>query len=190
LLLVLFVSVAVRVYAAPFAMFPKAGRLVSPDGRFEVRDVDQRPPGSEFAGIFHSLWLVENATGNSHKLCDYFGVAAVAWSENDFLVVTQYLNKKTSRALLFAASTAQELVLLDAPTLIQAVPVELRPSLRDNDHLFVEASRVEKEIFYFRVWGHGKQDPGGFHWDCQYSLSGGRVSCEAKIGSAPRPKME
>jgi len=26
----------------PFSMFPKAGRPVSPDGRFEVRDVHQK----------------------------------------------------------------------------------------------------------------------------------------------------
>ena len=61
---VLFVAVAVHMYAAPFSLFPKASHLASPDGRFEVRDVDLREPGSEFSGIFHSLWLVETATGD------------------------------------------------------------------------------------------------------------------------------
>lgn len=110
LFLALFVSVAVQVSAAPFTLFPKAGRLASPDGRFEVRDIDQREPGSEFFGIFHSLWLIETATGHSRKLCDYVGIAAVAWSEKDFLVVTQYLSKKTSRALVFSTASAQEQV--------------------------------------------------------------------------------
>ena len=91
---VLFVAVAVHMYAAPFSLFPKAGHLASPDGRFEVREVDLREPGSEFSGIFHSLWLVETATGRSRKLCEYVGVAAVAWSEKDSLMVTQYLSRR------------------------------------------------------------------------------------------------
>ena len=188
LVFVLLVGVAAHVYAAPFTLFPKAGRLRSPDGRYEVRDVDQRAPGSEFAGVFHSLLLIENETGKSRTLCDYVGVAAVAWSEKDFLVITQYLSKKTSRALVFNAASAQGPILLDVPTLVQMVPVELRPSLRGNDHLFVEASRLDEETFYFRVWGYGRNDPNGFRWNCRYSLSNGGVSCEAKTESAPASK--
>jgi hypothetical protein len=176
---VLLVSVAVHVYAAPFALFPKAGRLASGDGRFEVRDVDLREAGSEFSGIFHALELVETATGRSRKLCDYVGVAAVAWSEKDSLIVTQYLSKKTSRALIFATTATQEPVVLDVPSLIQMVAVELRPALRENDHAFVEASRLEGEIFYFQVWGYGQHDRNGFHWNCEYGLDDGKVSCVA-----------
>jgi len=180
----LLTSVAVQVYAAPFSLFPKAGHLASPDGRFEVRDVDLREPGSEFSGIFHSLWLVETATGRSRKLCDYVGAAAVAWSEKDSLMVTQYLSKKTSRALIFATASTQEPVVLDVPTLIQMVPVELRPALRENDHAFVEASRLEGEIFYLRVWGYGQHDRNGFHWNCEYDLGAGNLNCEAKNKAA------
>jgi len=43
----------------------------------------------------------------------------VAWSNNDFLVVMQYFEKKTSRALVFAASSSVEPVLLYAAGLIQ-----------------------------------------------------------------------
>ena len=99
----------------------------------------------------------------------------MAWSEKDFLVVTQYLSKKTSRALVFAASS-KESVLLDTSTLVQMVSVELRPSLRENDHVFVEASRVEQETFHFRVWGYGKHNRDGFRLNCQYLLSDGSVS--------------
>lgn len=171
-------------YAAPFTLFPKAGHLASPDGRFEVRDVDLREPGSEFYGIFHSLWLDETATGRSRKLCDYVGVAAVAWSEKDALIVTQYLSKKTSRALVFVTTSTQEPVVLDAPTLIQMVPVELRPALRENDHAFVEASRLEGETFYFQVWGYGQHDRNGFHWNCEYNLGARNLNCEEKDKSA------
>ena len=89
--------------------------------------MDLREPGSEFSGIFHALWLVETTTGRSRKLCEYVGVAAVAWSEKDSLMVTQYLSNKTSRALIFATTSTQEPVVLDVPTLIRMVPVELRP---------------------------------------------------------------
>jgi hypothetical protein len=180
LLPVLLVSVAVDVYAAPFTLFPKAGHLASPDGRFEVRDVDLREAGSEFSGIFHSLVLVETATGRSRKLCEYVGVAAVAWSEKDSLMVTQYLSKKTSRAQIFATTSTQEPVVLDVPTLIRMVPVELRPALRENDHAFVEASRLEGETFYFQVWRYGQHDRNGFHWNCEYKLGVGNLNCEEK----------
>ena len=173
---VLSVSVAVHVYAALFTLFPKAGHLASPDGRFEVRDVDRPGSAGDFVGTFHSLWLTEVATGRSRKLCDYVGLAAVAWSSNDFLVVTQYVSKKTSRALVFGVSS-EESVLLDTSTLVQRVPVELRPTLRENDHVFVEASRVKQETFNFRVWGYGKHDRDGFRWNCRYLLSDGSVSC-------------
>jgi len=169
----------VQTIAVPFSMFPKAGHLVSPDGRYEVRDADREGSAGEFVGTFHSLWLIEMATRSSRKLCDYVGLAAVAWSSNDYLVVTQYVGKKTSRALVFAAAASEEPVLLDTSTLIQMVPVELRDTLRGNDHVFVEASRLVEETFYFHVWGYGKHDPSGFRWNCEYSLREDKVLCPA-----------
>jgi hypothetical protein len=174
---VIAVTLAIPAHAAPFSMFPKTERLISPDHRFEVRDVTPQSSVGELVGAPHSLWLTELSTGRSRKLCDYLGLAAVAWSSNDFLVITQYLGRKTSRALVFAVASSDEPVLLDAPGLIQMLPVELRPTLRENDHLFVEASRLEQETFFFRVWGYGKHDPNGFRWNCQYLLSDGQVSC-------------
>jgi len=165
--------------AAPFAVFPQAGRLVSPDGRFEVRDVEQGGAAGEFVGTFRALWVVEIPTGRSRKLCDYLGVAAVAWSENHAILITQYVGKKSSRALIFPEAGATEGVMLDSGTLIQLLPVEWRPPLRENDHLFVEATGLEGETFRFRVWGYGKHDPNGFRWNCGYSLGGGTVLCEA-----------
>ena len=180
LLLGLFlVGLAASVYAAAFAIFPKAGRVVSPDGRFELRDVAPESPAGELVGPPHSLWLTELSTGHSRKLCDYLGLAAVAWSTNGFLVITQYVGKKTSRALVFGVGASADPVLLDASGLIQMVGVEMRPTLRENDHVFVEAARLEADTFYFRVWGYGKHDPNGFRWNCRYSLSEGSVSCAA-----------
>jgi len=169
--------VIVQAYANPFVVFPKASELVSPDGRFVVRNEDSASAASDFAGTFHSLWLIELPSGRSRKLCDYVGVAAVAWSGNDFLVVTQYLSKKTSRVLVFSTARPEDPVMLDKPTLIRLVPVELRPTLRENDHVFVEGSRVEKETLYFRVWGYGQHDANGFRWRCEYALREGGVSC-------------
>jgi hypothetical protein len=36
--------------AAPFVVFPKAGQLRSPDGRFVVRNIDREAPLSEYVG--------------------------------------------------------------------------------------------------------------------------------------------
>ena len=168
--------------ATPFVVFPQAGQLSSPDGRFVVRNVDREAPATDFVGTFHALWLTEVATGRSHKLCDYVGLAAVAWSGNDFLVITQYLSRRTSRALVFSVSQPNDPVVLDQPTLTRMVPVELRLTLRENDHVFIEASRLEEDTLHLRVWGYGQHDANGFRWLCEYTLRGGTVSC----GEEPR----
>lgn len=186
LMLVAAVMLTIVIVPAPanqFVVFPKAGELVSPDGRYVVRNEENGAAGSDFVGTFRSLWLIEVATGHSRKLCDYIGVAAVAWSNNDFLIITQYLNKKTSRALVFSAAGPEESVMLDKPTLIRLVPTELRATLRENDHVFVEGSRVVGETLHLRVWGYGQHDPNGFRWRCEYSLREGGVSCAEQRSS-------
>ena len=163
--------------AEAFVVFPKASRLMSPDGRYEVRDADRSSAPTEFVGTFHSLWLIDVATGESRKLCDYIGLSAVAWSGNDALVVTQYVGKRTSRALVFSIARLEEPVILDQSTLVQMITPDWRYYLRGNDHVFIEASRLENAIFYFRVWGYGQHDPNGFVWKCQYALTDVKVVC-------------
>jgi hypothetical protein len=164
--------------AAPFAVFPKAGQLPSPDGRFVVRNTDRGAPLTEYVGTFHSLILEETASGRSRRLCDYVGVAAVAWAKSDFIIVTQYVSKRTSRALVFVANNSRDPVVIDQPLLTNLVPVNLRPQLRENDHVFVEASQVEGETLTLRVWGYGRHDAKGFRWRCDYALLDGGISCE------------
>jgi hypothetical protein len=164
--------------AAPFVVFPKAGQLASQDGRFVVRNTDPVVQSSEFGGTFHSLFLEETTSGRSRKLCDYVGVAAVAWTKDDVLVMTEYLSKRTSRALIFAADNSRDTVVIDQPLLTTLVPVNLRPQLRENDHVFVEAVQVKGETLVLRVWGYGKHDANGFRWRCEYNLPEGAISCE------------
>ena len=101
--------------AGPFVVFPKAGQLPSPDGRFVVRNAAREAPLSEIVGRFQSLMLEETATGHSRKLCDYLGVAAVAWAKSKFIIMTQYVSKRTSRALVFVADDSREPVVIDQP---------------------------------------------------------------------------
>jgi hypothetical protein len=93
--------------------------------------------------------------------------------------VTQYVGKKASRALVFAISGREEPVILDQSTLIQLLAPEFREHLRGNDHVFVEASRLENRIFYFGVWGYGQHDLNGFRWTCEYSLREETLSCDS-----------
>jgi len=172
-------TLTVQALAMSFVLFPKAGRLASPDGRFEVRDADRPGASGDFVGSFRSLWVVDLSSGSSRKLCDYMGVAAVGWSGNDYLVVTQYVGKKTSRALVFPMVAAHDPLLIDESTLQKAVPVELRETLRANDHVFVEASRLENGRFYFRTWGYGQHDKNGFRWNCEYTLLEEKLTCDA-----------
>ena len=164
--------------AAPFVVFPKAGHLASQDGRFVVRNFDAEAQPLDFAGAFHSLFLEETATGRTRKLCDYVGVAAVAWTKNNLLIMTEYLSRHTSRALIFAADNSRDAIVIDQPLLTNLVPVSLRPQLRENDHVFVEAVQVEEETLTLRVWGYGRHDVNGFRWRCAYNLGEGSISCE------------
>jgi hypothetical protein len=164
--------------AAPFVVFPNAGQLPSQDGRFVVRNTNREALLSEYVGNFHSLFLEDTASGHSRKLCDYVGVVAVAWAKNDFIIVTEYVSKRTSRALVFVADGSTDPVVIDKPLLTHLVPDNLRPQLRENDHVFVEASRVEAAMLTLRVWGYGKHDAKGFRWLCEYSLLEGGISCE------------
>ncbi|MGA7764625.1 MAG: hypothetical protein WB781_03650 [Candidatus Sulfotelmatobacter sp.] len=168
---------SVEAVASQFVVFPKASELVSPDGRFVVRSVDSQGSASDIVGTFHSLWLFELSTGRSRKLCDYLGVASVAWSSNDWLVITQYVSKRTSRALVFSATALKDPLMLDKVTLTRLVPAELRPALRENDHVFVEGSRVEQDKLSLTVWGYGHHDAKGFRWRCEYTMREGTVSC-------------
>jgi hypothetical protein len=182
-LVALLSAMSVETLASQFVVFPKASELISPDGRFAVRSVDSKSSASDFVGTFHSLWLFELASGGSRKLCDYLGVASAAWSSNDWLVVTQYVGKRTSRALVFSATVVEDPVMLDKITLTRLVPAELRPSLRENDHVFVEGSRVKQYKLYLTVWGYGQHDANGFRWRCEYALREGTVSCSEERGS-------
>ncbi len=169
--------------AAQFVVFPKASEVVSPDGRFAVRSVERETAASEIAGASRSLWLFEISTGHARKLCDYLGVAAAGWSGNDWIVVTQYVGKRTSRALVFSATVAEDPVMLDKNGLIRLVPADLRPALRENDHVFVEASHVEHDKLSLTVWGYGPHNTNGFRWRCEYSLREGTVSCSEEPGA-------
>jgi hypothetical protein len=164
-----------------------AMELTSPEGRFTVRSIDPEGSASDILGTFHSLWIFERATGRSRKLCDYIGVAAARWSSNnDWLLVTQYVGKRTSRVLIFSTARLEDPLMIDKPTLTRLVPAELRPTLRENDHVFVEGSGVEQQSLYLNVWGYGQHDPNGFRWRCEYSLREGTALCAEERGSQQR----
>jgi hypothetical protein len=183
ILAVVGVMLGVRALAAPFVVFPQAGALASPDGRFVVRNEDRIAPASDFNGNFHSLKLFDSATGRSRKLCDYLGVVAVAWAKNNLLVVNEYVARKTSRAWVFSASAPEDVVMLDKSTLTRMAPPELRAALRENDHVFVEASGIEGDTLHLSVWGYGRHDVNGFRWRCAYTMLEGTVSCAEQPGS-------
>lgn len=170
--------------AAPFVVFPKAGQLASPDGRFLVRNSDRDAPLTDYVGTFHSLYLQETASGRSRKLCDYVGVAAVAWAPNNIIIVTQYVTKQTSRAIVFTADDSRDPIVLDKPTLTNMLEASLRPHLRENGHVFVEASHLEDGTLTLTVWGYGKQDIKGFRWRCEYSLPEGPIACRETMATA------
>ena len=87
--------------ADQFVMFPGPRELRSSDGRFVVRSVDPVTGPSEISGVFHSLVLEGVATGSVRTLYRYVGRVALAWSGSNFVIVSDYLSKRTARALVF-----------------------------------------------------------------------------------------
>jgi hypothetical protein len=173
----LLTGMTMSMLATPTVVFPNAGELRSPDGRFLVRNAEREAPSRDFVGTFRSLWLIDSATGQSRKLCDYVGVAAVRWSDNEHLVITEYVATKSSRALLFSAHPSEEPVMLDKAAVIGLVPAQSRTILREDDHVFVEAIGVQQGVLALTVWGNGQHDRRGFRWRCNYDLREHSMAC-------------
>jgi hypothetical protein len=179
---------AAQAGAQQFTTFPDRPELRSPDGKFLIRNVDHAAGPSDFSVVFRSLILEEVPSGRSWELYNYVGRVAVAWSGNRFIIVTDYVSKRTSRALVFAIGSrtgdsrgdpfAVEQVTLDKVQLSRLVPSEQNVHLLANDHVFLEVTRVEGGALILRVWGYGARNPKGFRLACQYDLRAGTAACK------------
>ena len=164
--------------AEQFTVFPDRKELRSPDGQYVLRSVDHVAKPGEFAGVFRTLVVEEVASGRVRKLYDYVGRVAVGWSGSDFIIVTDYVNKKTSRALVFPVAPNRDGLVVDKTQLISLLPEAQHVHLEQNDHVFVEASAVEGRALKLRVWGYGRRDASGFRYACRYDLILGTAVCE------------
>ncbi len=171
--------------AEEFAVFPDRKELRSPDGRYLIRSVEHSGPTHEFSGVFRTLVLQEVATGVTRGLFNYLGRVGVAWSGSNFVIVTEYVSKKTSRALVFRLDRPDEYQVIDKPNLALQLHDERRAQLERNDHVYVEVSRIDGIVLTLRVWGYGAHDPQGFRFQCAYDLNVGAASCREKIGGGP-----
>jgi hypothetical protein len=174
------------VAAEKFVMFPVSRELPSPDGKFSIRSFDHARVQGEFTGAFHSLLLEERATGSSRKLCDYLRIMAVAWSNNGLILATDYLNAKTSRALVLGADAGFTPVVIDKVRLTALIADNQRAHLTENDHVFVEASTLDGDSLTLRVWGYGALDAKGFGYLCTYSLAQETASCRERTATASK----
>src|SRR5579871_1481598 len=111
LLLVTLAASSLR--AEQFTIFPDRGELRSPDGSYVVRSVDHVGKTGEFTGVFRTLIVEEVSTGRIRKLYDYVGRVAVAWSGSGYIIVTDYVNKKTSRAIVFPVAPDRDGLVVD-----------------------------------------------------------------------------
>ena len=176
--LLLLALVGTSLSAEQFTIFPDQKELRSPDGLYVVRSVDHAARPGDFSGVFCTLVVEEVSTGRVRKLYDYVGRVAVAWSGSDYIIVTDYVNKKTSRAIVFPVASDRDGIVVDKTQLISLLPESQHVHLEQNDHVFVEASGVEGRALKLRVWGYGRCDAAGFHYSCRYDLILGTAVCE------------
>lgn len=173
--------------AEQFAVFPDRKELRSPDGKFVIRSVDYVPQQHEFSGLFRSLILENTANRSARELYHYVGRVGVAWSGNNFIIVTDYVSKKTARALVFRIDRPDEYLVLDKPSLATRLPDEYRAQLERNDHVFLEVSRIEGGQLILRVWGYGAHDPQGFRFQCVHELNQGTTTCRDVVAPGAKP---
>jgi hypothetical protein len=176
LLLLTLVGTSLR--AEQFTIFPDRKELRFPGGLYVVRSVDHVAKTGEFSGLFRTLIVEEASTGRVRKLYDYVGRVAVAWSRKDYIIVTDYVNKKTSRAIVFPVAADRDGLIVDKTQLIPLLPEAQHVHLEQNDHVFVEASSVTGRELSLRVWGYGRRDTAGFRYSCKYDLILGTAVCE------------
>ena len=165
--------------AGPFVVFPDSKELHSPDGRFVIRSVEHAASHGEFSGLFFSLTLEDTVGGTIRGLHNYSGRVAVAWSGSNYIIVTEYMGKRSSRALVFRVDRPLEYIAINKTSLLPHIADELKAHIEGNDHVFVEVSRIENGTLALRVWGYGTRDPKGFGFGCVYGLDQDRVKCRA-----------
>ena len=177
LLLPLLLCLALRAFSEDFAVFPDRKELHSPDGKYVIRSIERTPQPGEFVGVFRALVLEEAATHKTRVLCGYLGRAAVAWSGDTYIIVTDYVGKRTSRALVFSVDQNANGFVVDKNDLERRVSGSFSEKLRGNEHVFIEALKVQSGKLDLRVWGYGTHDPRGFRLFCNIELDLGNATC-------------
>jgi hypothetical protein len=172
--------------AEPFVTFPEQKEFVSPDGRYVLRSIDPPRDSSNFSWTFHTLVLEDRVTGKSRRLYDYLHKVAVAWSGNR-IIATDYVSRRAARALVFSTAPMADAYLIDSTALADRIPLPLASHLRLNDHVFVEAVRLEGDTLVLRAWGYGAHDPGGFRLACRLNLDQAGAACEASARTPASP---
>jgi hypothetical protein len=166
-----------------FVTFPDStNELPSPDGQFLVRSTNYAATTGVFSGKFHALFLEEHRTGKSRKLCDYLGKVAVSWVAADIIVVNEYYTARGARALVFATDETISAVVIDRNRLVKLLDPITSRRLLGNDHVYVEAYKLDGNILSLRLWGYGSQDAKGFNFSCDYILNRDAATCWEKSG--------
>jgi hypothetical protein len=154
--------------------------VASPDGKFLVRDFKDTADSSGFVRNQRSLVLEERASGQSWKLCDHMGQISVAWASENLLVVNDFFTARGARTLVFQADGKATHVLINANTLATLIPDEIATHLTANDHVFVQAYKLDGKLLGLRAWGFGALDPKGFKLVCDYNLDSGTAVCRSE----------
>jgi len=88
----------------------------------------------------------------------------VSCSGSDYIIVADYVNKRTSRAIVFPLAPDRDGLIVDKTQLISLLAEVQYVHLEQNDQVFVEASSVEGRVPKLRVWGYGRRDTSGFRF--------------------------
>ncbi len=180
MLMVTITSVLVFAARERFVSFPGSGAdLLSPDGRYIIRNENRDSSPRAFTGAFHTLFLDETARKSRRKLCDYIRHVQVAWTaDSSRILVNDYYTSNSSRALVFSVEQSAESTIIDKNWLITALPAPQAERLRNNKHVYIQASGMNGDRLLFNVRGYGEGDPAGFRLNCEYAAVTHHAGCE------------
>jgi hypothetical protein len=164
------------VWAQQFAVFPDRKELRSPGGRFVIRSVEH------CRKALRAQRRVPIVDPGGYDNGDLARPLSLPWPCGrrpgaNFIIVTDYASKRTSRALIFRIDQPNEYTIIDKPHLTAQLPAQFRPHFDGNDHVYLEG--VEDRRRYSDTPGVGVPNSrqAGFRSPCGYHLNERRASC-------------
>jgi hypothetical protein len=149
-------------------VFPEHSRVVSPNGRYVLIDVDADTEPN------HTVFLEDLRLKARRRLFNYDRHIDLSWNpDSQSLAVSDYAGSDYSRCRIYSVSENVPPVQV-WDELVKAATAKEKKSLLQNDHVYIAASDwISPRVLKVKVWGHGEVNPAGFTSFYRYEIGVG-----------------